>query len=43
MNCKSDVYYLLADQSISVSESTISSSTLNISCSSSGSTAITFT
>ena len=40
---KSDVYYLLADQSISVSESTISSSTLNISCSSSGSTAITFT
>ena len=40
---KSDVYYQLADQSISVIESSTSSSTPDLPCSSSGSTTITYT
>ena len=43
MNCKSDVYFQLADQSFSVTESSTSSCTPDLPCSSSGTTAITYT
>ena len=43
MYCTSDIYYQTADQSISVIESITTTNSPSLSCSSSGSTTITYT